>query len=90
MEELRRIQEEIDERRRAQEAAEARARAEAEEQARLEEEARLKAIEEKRKRSYVEWFDMTIQEMMEMIIQTDLDKHMSELMRQYQKASSTI
>lgn len=36
--------------------------------ARKAEEDRLKAIEDKRKRSHVEWFDMTIQEMMEMII----------------------
>ena len=87
MEELRRIQEEIEERRRAQEAAEARARAEAEELARKEEEERLRAIEERRKRSYVEWFGMNIFEMMELVVSTDLDRHMSELIRQYQKAT---
>lgn len=60
MEQLRKIQEEIEERRRAQSAAEARARAEAEALARQVEEDRLKALAEKRKRSHVEWFDMTI------------------------------
>ena len=83
MEELGRIYEEIDDRRRAQEAAEGRARAEAAELARKAEEERLKAIEERRKRSHMEWFGMNIFQMMELIVNTDLDKHLSGLIKQY-------
>ena len=90
MEEIRKIQKEIEERRRAQEAAEARAKAEAEEQARLAEEERLRAIEEKRRRNYIEWFDMTITEIMELIQHSDLDKHMSDLVKIYQTASKAV
>ena len=85
MEELRRIQEEIDQRRRAQEEAEARARADAEELARKQEQERLEALEQKRRRNYIEWFDMRIEAMMDLIISSDLDKHMSDLLRSYFK-----
>lgn len=67
MEKLRRIQKDIDDRRRAQEAAEARARAIAAEIARKKEEDRLRAIEERRKRSYIDWFGMDIFEMYELV-----------------------
>ena len=49
---------------------------------------RLRLLEEKRQRSYVEWFDMTIDELAGVIAETDLDTHMADLMRQYFKASA--
>lgn len=76
---MRRIQAEIDERRRAQEAADARARAEAEALARKKEEERLRAIEERRKRSYLEFYGMTCVELCDLVTSSDLDKHMSDL-----------
>lgn len=90
MNELRKIQKEIEERRRAQEAAEERARLEAEELARLKEIERLKAIEDRRRRTYIEWFDMDTTELMDLIQNSDLDKHMSELVTGYQKASKSV
>ena len=49
--------------------------------ARKAEEERLKAIEDKRRRSHLDWFDMTIQEMSALINETELDMHMGELSR---------
>ena len=48
-----------------------------EELARLKEIERLKAIEDRRRRTYIEWFDMDTTEIMELIQNSDLDKHMS-------------
>ena len=81
MEELRRMQHEIEERRRAQAAAEERERLRREELAQKAEADRLQAIEEKRRRSYIEWFDMDVDAMLEVIVSSDLDSHMSGLIR---------
>ena len=40
-------------------------------------------MEERRKRSHVDWFEMNIYEMQELIVSSDLDAHMSNLMRTY-------
>ena len=88
MEELRRMQHEIEERRRAQAAAEERERLRQEALAQKAEADRLQAIEEKRRRSYIEWFDMDVAAMLDVIVSSDLDSHMSGLIRQYQKSNA--
>ena len=45
-------------------------------------------MEERRKRSHVDWFEMNIYEMQELIISSDLDAHMSNLMRTYTQSSA--
>ena len=49
----------------------------------------MEALEQKRRRNYVAWYDMRLEAMMDLIISTDLDAHISELMRKYLTCSKS-